>query len=53
LAGGLNLYQYAPNELIWIYPWGLSAGHGPKKSTKRGYSKKTRAQKPVKLENAV
>ena len=24
LAGGLNLYQYAPNPLTWIDPWGLS-----------------------------
>jgi len=47
------VYQYAPNALTWIDPWGLSAGCGPKKSTKRGYSKKTRAQKPVKLENTV
>ena len=23
LAGGLNLYQYAPNALTWIDPWGL------------------------------
>ena len=24
LAGGLNLYQYAPNALMWIDPFGLS-----------------------------
>ncbi|WWS99071.1 RHS repeat-associated core domain-containing protein [Pantoea dispersa] len=24
LAGGLNLYQYAPNSFSWIYPLGLS-----------------------------
>ncbi|WP_049601824.1 RHS repeat-associated core domain-containing protein, partial [Yersinia similis] len=24
LAGGLNLYQYAPNPLGWIDPWGLT-----------------------------
>ena len=24
MAGGLNLYQYAPNALIWADPWGLS-----------------------------
>ncbi|WP_269474382.1 RHS repeat-associated core domain-containing protein [Providencia stuartii] len=23
LAGGLNLYQYAPNPLTWVDPWGL------------------------------
>ncbi len=25
LAGGLNVYQYAPNPLGWGDPWGLSA----------------------------
>ena len=24
LAGGYNLYQYAPNAFMWIDPWGLS-----------------------------
>ncbi|WP_218965127.1 RHS repeat domain-containing protein, partial [Snodgrassella alvi] len=24
LAGGLNLYQYAPNGLTWVDPWGLA-----------------------------
>ena len=24
LAGGFNLYQYAPNRLTWIDPWGLT-----------------------------
>ncbi|WP_387468463.1 RHS repeat-associated core domain-containing protein, partial [Photorhabdus sp. RM323S] len=24
LAGGLNLYQYAPNPMTWIDPWGWS-----------------------------
>ncbi|WP_431625927.1 RHS repeat-associated core domain-containing protein, partial [Enterobacter kobei] len=24
LAGGINLYQYAPNALGWMDPWGLS-----------------------------
>jgi RHS repeat-associated protein len=26
LLGGLNLYQYAPNGLTWIDPWGWSCG---------------------------
>ena len=25
LAGGFNLYQYAPNGLTWIDPWGLTS----------------------------
>lgn len=28
LLGGWNLYQYAPNPLGWIDPWGLSFGSG-------------------------
>lgn len=28
LRGGLNLYQYAPNPLMWIDPLGLYAGEG-------------------------
>ncbi|MHA3316532.1 RHS repeat-associated core domain-containing protein, partial [Yersinia pseudotuberculosis] len=24
LAGGINLYQYAPNPLTWIDPWGYT-----------------------------
>jgi RHS repeat-associated protein len=30
LLGGLNLYQYAPNGLTWIDPWGLSCGSSKK-----------------------
>ncbi len=28
LAGGVNLYQYAPNPTGWIDPWGLTALNG-------------------------
>jgi RHS repeat-associated protein len=52
LAGGLNLYQYAPNGLTWVDPTGLSKC-GPNKSTKQGYHKETYDPKPVKPENAV
>ncbi|WP_302479328.1 RHS repeat-associated core domain-containing protein [Burkholderia lata] len=24
LRGGINLYQYAPNPISWIDPWGLT-----------------------------
>jgi RHS repeat-associated protein len=30
LAGGLNLYQYAPNPISWIDPWGWCKGAGAK-----------------------
>ncbi|QHI80644.1 Rhs family protein [Serratia sp. NGAS9] len=30
LRGGLNLYQYAPNPLMWVDPLGLSACNSPK-----------------------
>ncbi|RJT44907.1 RHS repeat-associated core domain-containing protein, partial [Rahnella woolbedingensis] len=43
LAGGLNLYQYAPNVLGWVDPWGLSCG-----STK-GNGKFTEPELPPKL----
>ncbi|WP_180298973.1 RHS repeat-associated core domain-containing protein [Snodgrassella alvi] len=29
LAGGFNLYQYAPNGLTWIDPWGLASINAP------------------------
>ncbi|MCR4456226.1 RHS repeat-associated core domain-containing protein [Pseudescherichia sp. L3] len=32
LAGGLNLYQYAPNPLGWADPWGLKAKCAPTKA---------------------
>ncbi len=28
LAGGLNVYQYAPNPLGWVDPWGLAKSCG-------------------------
>ena len=33
LLGGYNLYQYAPNALMWIDPWGLQCNKSftPKK----------------------
>ncbi|OCG58052.1 hypothetical protein A9G40_10780 [Gilliamella sp. Nev3-1] len=34
LAGGFNLYQYAPNGLTWVDPWGWSCG-----STKDSYQR--------------
>uniref|UniRef100_UPI001EF53B78 RHS repeat-associated core domain-containing protein n=1 Tax=Snodgrassella communis TaxID=2946699 RepID=UPI001EF53B78 len=42
LLGGFNLYQYAPNGLTWIDPWGLSScrlrfmGRTPSKKSKTG-----------------
>ncbi|MEQ4762044.1 RHS repeat-associated core domain-containing protein, partial [Klebsiella aerogenes] len=41
LAGGLNVYQYAPNPLGWVDPWGLSCrkkymGRTPSKNSKTG-----------------
>ncbi len=29
LAGGLNVYQYAPNPLGWVDPWGLAKCKAP------------------------
>ena len=30
LAGGINLYAYAPNALTWVDPWGWSCGSDAK-----------------------
>ncbi|MBQ0472053.1 RHS repeat-associated core domain-containing protein, partial [Proteus mirabilis] len=30
LAGGINLYVYAPNPLTWVDPWGWSCGSDAK-----------------------
>ncbi|EAM3651010.1 hypothetical protein F0X69_22990 [Salmonella enterica] len=30
LRGGLNLYQYAPNPLSWVDPWGLAGSRLPR-----------------------
>jgi RHS repeat-associated protein len=43
LAGGINLYQYAPNALGWIDPWGLtkcSSGGPNKKTSYEGVSRR-------------
>ncbi|ENX5421890.1 hypothetical protein ACFP7D_003690, partial [Proteus mirabilis] len=37
LAGGINLYAYAPNPLTWVEPWGWSCG--PKLKTEADYKK--------------
>ena len=39
LAGGLNLYQYAPNPVGWVDPWGWSCTPN-KKSSYQGKSRR-------------
>ena len=43
LLGGINLYQYAPNALMWIDPWGLSC------SPKNAKNKVSRGQGPKEI----
>ncbi|WP_218965157.1 RHS repeat-associated core domain-containing protein [Snodgrassella alvi] len=38
LLGGFNLYQYAPNGLTWIDPWGLDAIRVYHYTSKDGYN---------------
>ncbi|MDN7874661.1 RHS repeat-associated core domain-containing protein [Burkholderia aenigmatica] len=38
-AGGLNLYQYAPNPIEWVDPFGLSGRKEPKPRIEDGNSK--------------
>ena len=52
LAGGLNLYRYAPNPLSWIDPLGLCKT-GPNEYTGQGYHNVTYAAEPVKPKDAV
>jgi RHS repeat-associated protein len=40
LLGGFNLYQYAPNGLTWIDPWGLSCGSDAVKLRKNMQNKR-------------
>lgn len=39
LAGGLNLYQYAPNPIGWVDPWGWSCAPN-KKTSYQGTSRR-------------
>ncbi len=51
LAGGINLYQYAPNALGWVDPWGLScknAWNTFQKNTKGVFSSRGWAAKAYK-----
>nr|WP_260265911.1 RHS repeat-associated core domain-containing protein [Cronobacter malonaticus] len=57
LAGGINLYQYAPNPLVWVDPLGLSNKPCSTKATGnsppgQGYHNETYSPKPVKPEDA-
>ena len=38
LAGGLNLYQYAPNAQGWVDPWGLSNRKCSNTNSKQGHT---------------
>ncbi|AMB86381.1 hypothetical protein AWM79_14145 [Pseudomonas agarici] len=40
LEGGVNLYQYAPNPMGWIDPWGLTGDRYPSwMPTRQGYQR--------------
>ncbi|HDS1154186.1 TPA: glycohydrolase toxin TNT-related protein, partial [Pluralibacter gergoviae] len=51
--GGINLYQYAPNALGWVDPWGLSCRNSwnefQSKSNNRQFSSRTQAAKAYNL----
>ena len=36
LLGGYNLYQYAPNPLMWVDPWGLESCYRTMKKDSKG-----------------
>lgn len=45
LAGGLNLYQYAPDPLSWIDPWGCACIKNKEESLVREARAKTRLER--------
>jgi len=56
LAGGINLYQYAPNALGWVDPWGLScknAWNDFQRKTKGAFSSVKQAARAYKATKGI
>ena len=47
LAGGLNLYAYAPNPLNWADPWGLTCGRAGKQARLRALANDPKQPKHI------
>ncbi|MEQ4763557.1 RHS repeat-associated core domain-containing protein, partial [Klebsiella aerogenes] len=53
LAGGLNVYQYAPNPLGWVDPWGLTCIPNKVNGDAREAKLLTRLQNIFGVENVI
>jgi RHS repeat-associated protein len=47
LDGGLNLYQFAPNAVAWVDPWGWCAGSKLAKDRRSGVAKAWRQERKL------
>ncbi|MDI6438719.1 RHS repeat-associated core domain-containing protein, partial [Enterobacter hormaechei] len=53
LAGGINLYQYAPNALGWVDPWGLKCGFSQKDRITQRWVDRLTGKKPADVHNIL
>ncbi|MEM5343164.1 RHS repeat-associated core domain-containing protein [Paraburkholderia azotifigens] len=53
LNGGLNLYQYAPNPINWIDPWGLMCETAPTRKSGGSLTEPQLPPKTIVKENGV
>ncbi len=53
LAGGLNVYQYAPNPLSWIDPLGLKCGFAEKDNITQRWVNKLTGKTPAEIDSLL
>ncbi|MDK1250854.1 RHS repeat-associated core domain-containing protein [Cronobacter sakazakii] len=53
LAGGINLYQFAPNALGWVDPWGLKCGFSQKNRITQRWVDRLTGKKPADVHNIL
>ena len=53
LAGGLNVYQYAPNPLSWIDPLGLKCGFAEKDNITQRWVNKLTGKAPAEIDSLL
>ncbi|ENZ8713709.1 RHS repeat-associated core domain-containing protein [Klebsiella aerogenes] len=53
LAGGLNVYQYAPNPLSWIDPLGLKCGFAVKDNITQSWVNQLTGKTPAEIDSLL
>ena len=53
LAGGINLYSYAPNPLNWVDPLGLKCGFSQKERITQRWTETLTGKKPADVDNLL